>query len=201
MSYSGVGGTSSDWGFRKLTALWISCCEGFHVALKHSSYTGESLVKTALQIDWMNSVQSIQAVRPLFLILLLFVMFSVAFWRMCTNIRLKKNGVTCMNHAVGQETNQGERHEQEQAAFDGLYLGATNLQGAGCVRSCSTSSVLVKRTDKNIFGECGALENLQNTHRDAHRDTHTHAPPLPPTRPTQRQCSYHYLPHHNTHSS
>ncbi len=63
-----------------------------------------------------------------------------------------------------------------------LYLGATNLQGAGCVRSCTTFSVLVKWTDKNILGECGALENPQNTHRDTHThtpsDAHTSAPQL-----------------------
>ncbi len=82
-----------------------------------------------------------------------------------------------------------------------LYLGATNLQGAGCVRSCTTFSVLVKWTDKNILGECGALENPQNTHRDTHTHTFGCAHKRPPTWPTQCQCSYHHLPHHNTHSS
>lgn len=54
----------------------------------------------------------------------------------------------------------------------GLFLGATKLQGAGCLRSCTTSSVLGKWTDKNIFVECGALENPQDTNKH----THIHVP-------------------------
>lgn len=36
----------------------------------------------------------------------------------------------------------------EVVDVSGLYLRATNLQGAGFVRSCTTFSVLVKQTDK-----------------------------------------------------
>ena len=83
----------------------------------------------------------------------------------------------------------------------GLYLRATNLQGASCIRSCTTFSVLVKETDKNIFGECGALENPRDTHTERHTHTHTHTHThVPPTRPTHNVSSHITIFHIITHT-
>lgn len=65
----GVGGTSSDWGFRKLSALWGSCYLG--AALKHSSYSIDlknwlnEFAATLLHSD--NEINP-SAVKPLLLV-------------------------------------------------------------------------------------------------------------------------------------
>lgn len=216
MSYSGVGGTSLDGGYRKLTASWSSCCEGFSCCPLSTVQKVHWWIESALPTEWIWCKPVEKQLCCWFLGLRLCSLQLNVY--KCKTVE-QQGHITRTTRIVRRETNQDEAHNQTQSLgcrqfnsvkvlmdVSGLFLGATKLQGAGCLRSCSTSSVLGKRTDKNIFGECGALENPQdtNTHH-THMNTQTHTylqthTNVPPTWPTQRQCSYHYLPHRNRHT-
>lgn len=153
--------------FWKLTALWRSCCEGFHVALKHRSYSVDNLN----QIDWFRCRPAPLGLRDQSKLCQITALHSSAF---VLSQKLLANVSDVRWKAWTRTVSQLQLLVME---VNGLYSGATNLQGAGCVTSCTTSSVLVKWTDKNIFGECGALENKPSKHKHTHTDLQMHTRP------------------------